>query len=269
MRLALLLSHAFLAAGLLAPAHAADIEAGKAKAFACTSCHGADGVSVSPAIPNLAGQKTAYLVKQLKAFKSKTRTDPLMNAMAAQLDDNDIDNLAAFWSSLPGAAASTASAIPPHIERTRLTFPQSYQREYVYYDSINFPDRGQVRRYHANTAAVDAAREGKPMPQGAGFLVEVFSAKLDAAKKPITGSDGFFEPDKLLFYTAMETRPGWGSDFPELLRNGDWNYAIFNADKAVRPGVNQAECLACHKPLDQDSYVFTIKRLQAKAKPAR
>jgi hypothetical protein len=44
-------------------------------------------------------------------------------------------------------------------------------------------------------------------------------------------------------------------------RNGDWNYAVFTLDKQHRPGVNQAECLACHKPLDKVSYTFTLKQL--------
>ena len=59
------------------------------------------------------------------------------------------------------------------------------------------------------------------------------------------------EADKLLLYTAMAREEGWGKDIPEKLRNENWNYAIFTADKQHRPGVNQAECLACHKPPQQ------------------
>lgn len=266
MKVALLLSHAVIAAALALPVQAADIEAGKTKAFVCTSCHGADGISVSAAIPNLAGQKTAYLTKQLKAFKDGSRKDPLMNAIATQLEAADIDNLAAFWSSLPGATTTAASKIPAHIERTRLQFPENYQRDFIHYHSINFPERGQVRKYFVNKAAFEAAGRGQPMPQGSYFFVEVYAAKMDANKKPIIGADGLYEQEKLLLYTAMETQPGWGDDFPDMIRNADWNYAIFNTDKTVRPGVNQAECLACHKPLDKDSYLFLIEPLQSKAK---
>jgi hypothetical protein len=45
-----------------------------------------------------------------------------------------------------------------------------------------------------------------------------------------------------------------------MLRNEDWNYAAFTTAKQYRP-VNQAECLACHKPLDKVSYTFTLKQL--------
>ena len=74
-------------------------------------------------------------------------------------------------------------------------------------------------------------------------------------------SAGFSAAEKLLFYTAMACNAGWGRDIPEMLRNSDWNYAIFTTDKQHRPGVNQAECLACHKPLDNVSYLFTLKQL--------
>ncbi|HHJ13054.1 MAG TPA: c-type cytochrome [Gammaproteobacteria bacterium] len=79
---------------------AGDAAAGKAKAAACAACHGADGKSSNPQWPNLAGQKEAYLVKQLKAFRDGTRKDPTMNGMAKPLSDADIDNLAAYYSSL-------------------------------------------------------------------------------------------------------------------------------------------------------------------------
>ncbi len=77
-----------------------DAAAGKAKAGMCAACHGANGVSAVPMYPNLAGQKEAYIVKQLKAFKAGTRKDPVMGPMAAPLSDVDMANLAAYFSSL-------------------------------------------------------------------------------------------------------------------------------------------------------------------------
>jgi len=82
------------------PVLAADIEAGKTKAAICMACHGPEGVSVNPMWPNLAGQKAPYLEKQLKAFRSGERKDPVMAPMAASLSDEDIANLAAYFSSL-------------------------------------------------------------------------------------------------------------------------------------------------------------------------
>jgi len=79
---------------------AGDAAAGKAKAASCAACHGADGISKIPTYPNLKGQKAAYTVKQLKAFKSGARKDPTMNAMAKPLSDADMANLAAHFEGL-------------------------------------------------------------------------------------------------------------------------------------------------------------------------
>ena len=70
----------------------------------------------------------------------------------------------------------------------------------------------------------------------------------------------------MLFYTAVARDAGWGKETPDMLRNEEWNYAIFTTAKQHRAGVNQAECLACHKPLDKTSYTFTIEQLTAVAK---
>jgi cytochrome c553 len=79
---------------------AGDAAAGKAKAATCGACHGATGVSAAPNFPNLKGQKEAYLVKQIKAFRDGTRKDPSMSPQAKNLTDADIDNLAAYYSTM-------------------------------------------------------------------------------------------------------------------------------------------------------------------------
>jgi len=81
-------------------AFAGDIAAGKAKSASCAACHGAAGISMVPMYPNLAGQKEAYTIKQMKAFKAKVRIDPTMNAMMAPLSDADMANIAAYYASL-------------------------------------------------------------------------------------------------------------------------------------------------------------------------
>ncbi len=82
------------------PAYAGDPEAGKAKSVVCAACHGIDGnSSVNPLWPKLAGQHAAYLSKQMRAFRSGERKDPVMSPMAAPLSDQDIDDLSAFYAS--------------------------------------------------------------------------------------------------------------------------------------------------------------------------
>ena len=79
---------------------AGDAAAGKAKSATCAGCHGMNGISAIPTYPNLAGQKEAYLVKQIKAFKEGIRKDPSMNAMVKGLSDADIANVAAYYANM-------------------------------------------------------------------------------------------------------------------------------------------------------------------------
>lgn len=89
--------------------NAADINAGKAKAVACQGCHGAAGISATPLWPNLAGQTAAYIDIQLHHFKSGRRVNPMMKPLADGLSDADMQNLAAYFASLPAAKPSAGA----------------------------------------------------------------------------------------------------------------------------------------------------------------
>lgn len=86
-----------LAAGA---ALAGDAEAGKAKFGTCAGCHGANGVSSTPANPSLAGKDEAYIKSALIAYKTGTKDNATMKAMTASLSDADIDNIAAYVATL-------------------------------------------------------------------------------------------------------------------------------------------------------------------------
>jgi cytochrome c553 len=101
-RTALVLAVGF-AAGLAGPsisARAADAAAGRAKAKVCQVCHGIDGVGRMPTVPNIGGESAIYLTKQLKAFRAGERTDPQMSIIAKPLTDEEIANLAGWYSSI-------------------------------------------------------------------------------------------------------------------------------------------------------------------------
>jgi cytochrome c553 len=83
-----------------AAAEAGDAAAGAKKTTTCVACHGKDGISIAPTYPNLACQKEQYIIKSLKAFKSGARNDPMMKPMVAALSDADIENVAAYYSTL-------------------------------------------------------------------------------------------------------------------------------------------------------------------------
>lgn len=96
---------------LTMPVWAADKAAGEQKAANCVGCHGAGGKSSNAQFPNLAAQQATYIVAQLKAFKAGERKNPMMESLAANLSDADIDNLAAYFSSLPAVKAGGDEAL--------------------------------------------------------------------------------------------------------------------------------------------------------------
>ena len=78
---------------------AGDPEAGKTASASCAACHGADGNSVNPEWPKLAGQHEGYLIQQLLYFADGERDNATMKGMAANLSDEDRDNLSAYFAS--------------------------------------------------------------------------------------------------------------------------------------------------------------------------
>lgn len=78
-----------------------NIEAGKKKAVPCQACHGIDGNGIAPNYPAIAGQYQDYLARALHEYKSGQRENAIMNGMAAPLSEQDIEDLAAYFASLP------------------------------------------------------------------------------------------------------------------------------------------------------------------------
>jgi cytochrome c553 len=237
-----------------------DPAAGKTLATACQACH----LSANPdsAAPHLVGQRAGYLAAQLRAFKSGDRKHDWMTPIAQQLSDVQIDNLAAYWSSLPAGADATVPPAIAAIRAPRMTMPRDFPKGFVVYHTENNADEHVVSKSYVNAAALAAAKANKPLPDGSAIVVALYAAKLDASGKPIAGRDGAWEVGDVQSYSGMEARAGWGKDVPELLRNGNWSYGLFTADKSPRAEVNQAMCLACHKPAAAKSYVFTLDQIK-------
>jgi cytochrome c553 len=252
-----------LAVSLARPvaAHAGgDAAAGKQNSLACTACH----VASDPAIdaPRLAGQRELYLAKQLEAFKRGDRVNPLMSSVAKQLSDADIANLAAFWSSQPAGSDVAPPGAVAAIKRSHMVFPGDFPNGFVLYLTSNIAEQNTIRKTYINAIGFQAAKANKPLPDGSAVIVVIGTAKLDTGKKPVLDNDGHWVTDKITSYSGMEARAGWGNDIPALLRNANWNYSLFTADKAPRGNDNQAVCLACHKQQAVVSYLFSFNELQ-------
>ena len=86
------------------PAHWGDAKAGQAKAGTCAACHGADGNSSDAQYPKLAGQHERVILKQLKAFKSGDRENPIMMPMASSLSEQDMRDVGAYFATQKATA---------------------------------------------------------------------------------------------------------------------------------------------------------------------
>ena len=102
----------FTTLSLSAASYAAppDAVASKAKAQTCFACHGENGISISPEIPNLAAQPPLSITYQLIQFRGQQRKGGAMEALAAPLSDQDMRDIAAYFASLPPPPAKSGNA---------------------------------------------------------------------------------------------------------------------------------------------------------------
>jgi len=243
-------------------AHSADAELGAEMAGDCAACHGGAGISTDAKTPNLAGQKPGYIAAQLKAFRGGDRKNALMNAIAVSLSDDDIDDLAAHFASLEGPADGNTLGVSAGLDGSLMEFSEDYKTTTKRYHRKDYDGRKQVRYFRGNDIALEAVAKGGAFPNGAKLVVEVFAAKEDADGKLIKDDDGKLVQGKRKLFTYMEKSEGWGEDVPDIYKNGDWRYSLFTTDHGLKDGVNEAPCMACHKPLTETDYSFTYKWME-------
>lgn len=161
------------------------------------------------------------------------------------------------------AAAAVTTIAAVHAQRGDLiTFPADYAKG-VLYGTVDRADLKQVRQLYTNQAAIDTAKKGEPLPQGTVLTMVQYAAQVDAEGNPVKDANGrFVRTDKIVGYTVMEKREGWGKDVPEEIRNGDWQYQAFLPDRTPNSKAVLANCFKCHKPLDKQDFVFSWSHLR-------
>jgi len=161
-----------------------------------------------------------------------------------------------------GAVAALSVAVQVRAGADKVAFPENYAKG-VHYMTVDKPSK-QVHEFYAAPAALEAARKGEPMPDGTVLVGVHYNAKLDADGNPVKGPDGKFVKADLLRYAVMEKHKGWGTDYPEDKRNGEWEYQVFRSDKSVNTTANLTSCFDCHKGQVKNDYVFTYDKLAGK-----
>lgn len=138
-------------------------------------------------------------------------------------------------------AGASAFALPADAGRELVAFPENYA-EGVHYATV---PRGAIRQeLFTGRAAIDAVKKGQPIPSGTVITL-------------VDYRDG-----KLFRYVVMEKRAGWGAEYPPDLRNGEWEFQAFNADKSANLNDDVSRCFSCHKGQAAQDYVFTLGRMK-------
>jgi Cytochrome P460 len=164
-------------------------------------------------------------------------------------------------------AALTAFAFvaPVGAGGDKVVFPADYDKG-VLFTTVDRPDNKQYREFYTSAAALKAARDGEPLPSGTVITMVQYAAKLDAQGNPEKDASGRFIKTNVLGYTVMEKRTGWGTEYPDNIRNGEWEYQAFRPDKTPNTAANLTNCFTCHKPLDKQDYVFLYDKMKAAAR---
>ena len=157
------------------------------------------------------------------------------------------------------AAAGYALAQAPE----KVKYPADYLKGDLY-ATVDRPDSKQYRELYASPGVVEAVRAGKPSPSGAVLTLVQWSVHQDDKGLPLKGPDGRFIKKEIIAHTVMEKRTGWGAEYPATLRNGEWEYAAFNAKGEFNPKANYKACFECHLPHAKMDFVTSLAKLSGK-----
>src|SRR5713101_7631178 len=113
----------------------------------------------------------------------------------------------------------------------KVAFPEEFAKG-VAYMSIDRAGGKAISEYYTSREAIEAAKKGLPLPSGTVITAVNFAAQLDAQGNPVKDASGrFIKTSTIRGYRVMAKRSGWGGEYPEAKRNGEWEYQVFNADK--------------------------------------
>ena len=159
------------------------------------------------------------------------------------------------------AAVAMVMAGPATAGPDLIKFPSDYLKGTLY-ATVDRADVKQYRELYTQAAVVEAVRKGKPIPSGAVIVLVQWSVEQDDKGVPKKGADGRFIKKDILAHTVMEKRTGWGTEYPDSLRNGEWEYSVFNAKMEFNPKANFKGCFECHKPHEKIDYVISLASLR-------
>ena len=167
--------------------------------------------------------------------------------------------------------AAACAALPVLAQNpgpNKIAFPETWDKG-VLYGTVDRYDIKQYRELWATKPAVDAVKAGKPIPHGTVLTLVQYKAKVDDKGSPVKDAKGRFQKGDLVAYTVMQKGAGWGGEFPAEIRNGEWEYQVFNHERKVNDKANLKGCYQCHKPHEGQDFVISLARLSGTAPGAK
>jgi Cytochrome P460 len=142
----------------------------------------------------------------------------------------------------------------------KIVFPSSY-KSHVRYATVDRPDNKTVREVYISPESAKAVNPGEPLPHGTVITMEVYRARVDEKGDPVKDAAGRFIKGDLTGIFVMAKQADWGADYPDDLRNGEWEYARFTPEGQPHANADTTPCFQCHKPLSGQDFVFTQPQL--------
>lgn len=138
-------------------------------------------------------------------------------------------------------AIGSLFSVAANAEPNRVVFPDAIDR----LEQFTTVQRGETEDILTTPEAIEAAKSGQPLPDGTHVVIR------------------FHRDGEITRYFVMQKGAGWGADYDEARRTGDWQFQSYNADRSVKADENTARCQSCHQSRADDQYIFMFDQMKA------
>ncbi|MEM9439402.1 MAG: cytochrome P460 family protein [Pseudomonadota bacterium] len=144
-----------------------------------------------------------------------------------------------------------------------LDFPEGYEENFtLYFTGDRFLEDEQTIKIYANDIALEGVQNDGKLPDGSVLVAELYAAVKDSNGEVMESQIGRRVSGDFKAIAVMERRTGWDDQYPDELKVGDWEFEVFSTS-----GENLAKdttaCRACHHPLTDTEFMFSIEHLAA------
>ena len=144
-----------------------------------------------------------------------------------------------------------------------LDFPQGYKEDFtLYFTGDRFLEEEQTIKIYANDIALKGVQNDGKLPDGSVLVAELYAALKDSDGEVLESQIGRRVSGDFKAIAVMERRGGWDDQYPDELKVGDWEFEVFSTS-GENLGKDTTACRACHHPLTDTEFMFSIEHLAA------